>query len=314
MTLLAKTLAGSRLYRLDNEHSDIDEKGIFLPPVTDCLLDRAIPTASEKRPGYEYEAFSLQHFLHLAANAHDVAMIMLHSDKVLVDSPTYQYLRENRARFYTKGMSNSLGFVASQSVKYALRADRMETVEEAIMVLEAMEESGVARLGHAWDLLPDIAHTRKFDNPYDRSDDKRTYEIVGKRLPATITPAYALDILVKVRDSYGERVRNARAMGGRDLKSIVHAFRTGFQLRQVYTRGDFTFPLPETEFLRDVKTGRLNYVDDKIDEQLNTLITEVEALAAQSTYPERVDAVWLDSIVLRAYDGAIPLDTPAQSA
>lgn len=52
---------------------------------------------------------------------------------------------------------------------------------------------------------------------------------------------------------------------------------------------------------RAVKTGQLNYVDDKIDERLNDLITEVEALAAASSYPERVDAAWLDGIVLQAY-------------
>jgi len=301
MKPVAKTLAGSRLYGLDNPNSDFDVKGIFLPTLNDCLLNRASKTQSSKEGDTEWEAFSLQYFLELAARGEDVAIVMLHSNQVLIDSPLYSWLRKNRKRFYTKSMSGSCGFAKSMAAKYSLRADRMDTVVAVIKVLEELQDEGVARLGQAWDRLPDLPHTRKFENPMDRNADKRLYEVVGKGLSATITPAYALDILIKVRDAYGERVRATREMGGADVKAVSHSFRVGYQLRHIFLDGDFSYPLPETDFIRAVKEGKLNYVGDKLDEKLDALITEVEKLSEASTYPESVDRDWLDKIVLSAY-------------
>lgn len=311
MTILAKVLHGSRLYGLDNSESDWDIKGIFLPSIPDCLLMRAARNinkkeeATENRAKTEYEIFSLQEFIKLAARGEDVAITMLHAPQraVYESSEIFDYLRINRKKFYTKSMIGMVGFAKGMSAKYALRADRMDSVLKVISVLEDMKSRGVARLGQVWDGLPDIIHTRRFINERDRAEDKRIYEVVGKGLKPTITPDYALEILYQVRDSYGERVKGARNMAGNDLKAISHSFRVGYQLLHIYAEGDFTFPLPENDFIRAVKENRLNYVDDKIDEKLNELIAKVEELSKLSSFPEKVDEKWLDKIVLDAYKG-----------
>lgn len=314
MKILAKTLHGSRLYKLDNEKSDWDYKAIHLPTMEDCLLLRAARNIHDKKETestkMEYESFALQEFLALAARGEDVTITMLHvgDGDILEDSAVFNRLRANREMFYTKSMVGMVGFTKSMAAKYALRADRMETVEEVIMVLEAMHESGVGRLGQAWELLPNLPHTRKFENVLDRGADKRAYECVGKTLPATITTAYALDILTKVRDNYGERVIAARNMDGYDLKALSHSFRVGYQLKHLYTEGTFSFPLPETPFIRAVKEGTLNYVNDGLDARLNDLITEVEGLAAKSTFPDKVDQTLLDDLVLETYSNEYNLN------
>lgn len=308
MTILAKVTHGSRLYRLDNPLSDYDFKSIHLPSLEDCLLLRAPRNIGAKDVvagvKHEGESFALQEFLALAARGEDVAVTMLRvtPSDILEDSPTFQYLRERRKQFYTKEMAGSLGFAKSQCAKYSLRADRMDSVIAVINVLSDLYDEGVARLSQAWDRLPDLPHTRKFENPTDRGLDKRIYEVAGKGLPATITPHYALDILTKLRHSYGARVSLTREMGGADVKAISHSFRVGYQLRAIFTSGDFSFPLPENDFIRAVKEGKLNYVADKLDEKLNDLITEVEGLSAASSYPESVDREWMDQIVLDAYN------------
>lgn len=308
MTLLAKTLHGSRLYRLDNPSSDFDYKAIHLPSEEDCLLLRASRNVNEKTRNSdgvkeEYESFALQEFVALAARGEDVAMTMLHVgwDDILLDTFTFRYLRTHRHRFYTKSMRGSLGYARSQSAKYALRADRMENVLTVIKVIEEMEDKGIARLGQAWDDLPNLPHTRRFENENDRAIDKRIYEVAGKGLKPTIAPDYALGILYALRDSYGERVKSARQMGGSDMKAISHSFRVGYQLLHIYQDGGFSFPLPESDFIRAVKEGKLNYVDDRLDDKLNELIAQVERLSEQSKYPENVDRSWLDEIVLDAY-------------
>lgn len=194
-----------------------------------------------------------------------------------------------------------MSFSRSMAAKYALRADRMQTVETVIDIIECMVKRGVAKLGQAWELLPELPHTSKGENPLDRNADKRVYTVVGKGLPAPIAPTYALDILIKVRDSYGERVKSAKAMNGQDLKAISHSFRVAYQLKHIYQDGDFYFPLPETPFIRAVKDGTLNYVTDGLDTKLNDLITEVEELAAKSSFPNKVDQSWGDQLVLDTY-------------
>lgn len=97
MTLLAKVIAGSKLYGLDNPNSDTDIKSIFLPPLRDCLLMRASRNEHSKDEvsKTEHEGFALQSFLNLASSAEDVAIVMLHADDrmVLSTSETFQTLR-----------------------------------------------------------------------------------------------------------------------------------------------------------------------------------------------------------------------------
>lgn len=307
MNLLGKVIHGSRLYRLENAKSDWDYKGIFLPTSEECLLGRA-PHNVQRKEGegpskVEYEAFSLQEFLKLAARGEDVAFTMLHVQKedVRLDTHIYGHLRSNRKRFYTKSMRGSVGYAKSMAAKYGLRADRMAAVERVISILSEMERDGVARLGQDWDRLTEGEYVVKTISVNDRGADKRVLEVAGKMLPATITPAYALDILCRLRDGYGDRVRSAKNMNGVELKALSHSFRVGYQLLHVYKDGDFSFPLPESDFIRAVKEGRLNYVDDNLDDKLNQLISEVESLAMVSAYPDNVDQKWLDEIVLWAY-------------
>lgn len=307
MTILAKTLHGSRLYGLDNPKSDWDYKSIHLPPLRDCLLLRASRNVhTEGNVGgvkAEFESFALQEFLALASRGEDVAICMLHvsNGDVVETSPAFEELRANKHRFYTKRMSGCAGYCRGMAAKYALRADRMETVERVIHHLELMIARGVGKLSQVWDELPSLPHTTKGENPLDRNADKRVYTVVGKGLTAGISPTYALGIIGNVRDSYGERVKNAKNMSGQDLKAVSHSFRVGYQLKHLYQDGAFSFPLPETPFIRAVKEGTLNYVTDGLDVKLNDLITEVEELATKSTLPDKVDQSWCDDFVLNTY-------------
>lgn len=308
-TFLGKVLHGSKLYRLDNPASDTDYKGVFLPALRDCVLFRAQHnsqskegTGSEKT---EFEQFSLQDFLRFASNGEDVAITMLTAKDgdVIEDSEIFSYLRANRKMFYTKHMRGQMGYAKGQALKYCLRADRMECVEKVIAVLEGIQKRGVTRLLQCWDELPDGQHIRRYVSDNNRDSlDKRVYEVVGKGLSATISPEYALEILRNTRESYGARVKNAKAMGGKDMKAISHSFRVGYQLKHIFEDGDFSFPLPETDLIRAVKEGRLNYVGDKLDEKLNDLMSKVEDLSEKSNLPNKVDHNFVDQIVLKAYN------------
>lgn len=308
-TLLGTTIHGSKLYRLDGPGSDLDLKSIHLPSLNDCVLLRATKNSQTKEGDgpnkKEHESIALQELLRFAANGEDIAVTLLHASDadVLVDSPTYQMLRVNRKRFYTKRMAGSCGYAKAQAFKLGYRGDRMAVVEKVLIALKAAEAKGVAKLYQCWDDLPDGEHIVRTTSLGNRDAvDKRIYEVCGKGLPATVAPAYAAQVMEKVLSGYGDRVRAAKEMNGRDWKALSHSFRVGYQLLHIFQDGGFTFPLPESDFLKDIKYGRLSYLDDKLGEKLDDLISEVERLAEISSYPEKVDQKFLDSLILSAYN------------
>lgn len=303
MTILASIIAGSRLFGMEGPTSDTDIKSIHLSPLRDCLLGQAKDTVSVKGEATESESFSLSRFLQLCASGEDLAMQVLHAprDKRVVDSPTYVALRANRARFYTRSMSGSLKFARSMAAKYNTRSDRMDVAKRVLDILVAAKSEGWTRVRDCWDALPETIHTSKEISERNVGADKRTFILCGRQLQAVASLDAAIDTAQTLFDSYGSRVREAMAFGKKDLKSLSHSFRVGYALRMLYTRGDFTYPLEETPFLRDVKFGRLDFVRDQLDERLDHLITEVEGLAAKSGFPEKVDQSWCEAFVLDTY-------------
>ncbi len=311
MKILAKVIHGSKLYGLDGPNSDTDYKGLFMPNLKELVLMTASKneTYKVKEDNEEYENFALQHFLKLCANGEDVCITMLHAclSKIITDSEIYEYLRKNRSKFYTKRIIGSLGYAKSMAMKYSLRADRMADVERVINFLTEAKAKGIARLYSVWDDLPIGAHIEFGTEPTNKNDDKRFYSVSNKKVTPQVAIAYALEIYQSLYDKYGDRVKIAKSLEGSDYKAISHSFRVGYQLRAIYKDGGFFYPLRETEFIKDIKYGRMNYLDNNLDACLNELITEVEALAESSKLPEKVDRQWMDNIILNAYYADIKL-------
>jgi hypothetical protein len=82
-----------------------------------------------------------------------------------------------------------------------------------------------------------------------------------------------------------------------DWKAVSHAFRAAFQVKGILLNGDFTYPLPETEFLRAVKSGSLHFKNE-VAPKLDALMDEVEALSVKSTLPEAADSDKVDELLL----------------
>jgi hypothetical protein len=301
---IAKVVAGSRLYGLDGPGSDYDEKSIHLPELNELILRRAPHNLQRKEDGKEYESFSLQSFLQNTCTGQDVSVVMLHApkNKILQNSEVFQFLRDNKSKFYTKRMLGSLGYAKSQAIKYSLRADRMNSVKKAIDKLKELVDRGIMKVAQAWDELPEDNYLVKGTQDDSRESDKRVWEVSGKGVTANVNPTYALSFLTELYNKYGDRVKVAANLGSHDYKSISHAFRTAYQLYHIYKDGGFEFPLQETDFIKSVKYNKVDFLKEDLDLKLNSLISEVESLAAKSNYPNSVDQEWVDEIILKQYD------------
>ena len=80
---------------------------------------------------------------------------------------------------------------------------------------------------------------------------------------------------------------------------MSHALRAGYQARDIYRDDDFSYPLKETEFLKQVKQGKLDFA--QVGSELERLVAEIENLSENSNLPEHVDTEFWDKWLLRVY-------------
>jgi hypothetical protein len=314
---------GSHLYGTDTPKSDHDFKGVFLPLEEDLLLGRAPrsvststgPRDAKNRPeDVDTEWYSLHYFLELACQGQTVAIDMLHAspEHWLVHSQAWYELRERRREFYTSNLQAFVGYCRKQAAKYGVKGSRLDAVRNVIRVLElTLLSTPPLRLGHLLDQnliqLGEHIEIEVLIDPHDPQPDrtKRRFLIVcGKRLQDTMTTAAALEPLRHFERQYGFRAQEAAENRGIDWKAVSHALRAAFELQEIYTTGDLRFPLAERAYLRQIKSGALDYTT-VVAPALENLISHVEGLAARCGLPEKVNRGkwdrWLLDAVRRSY-------------
>lgn len=312
MKTIVKMNFGSHLYGTNSETSDKDYKGVYLPSLQDCILGtvkRSIVNNSKSnseikntKDDFDSEIYSLQYFLlELGKNGDTTFLDMIHApDSALIESSEiWEYVRKNRAKFYTKNLKSYVGYCRSQAAKYGIRGSKLEEAQKILNVLNSHNEG--EKLANFWEELPNSEYSKRYDIDNCQAKDKRAFDFCGKKLMADTNVFFAKQTIQKFYDSYGERARMAQANEGIDWKAISHAFRVGYQLKELYTTGDLIFPLKDAEFLREIKKGFYHYVNDKIAEKLENLISEIEILASNSSYPEKVNIREWENFIIELY-------------
>lgn len=305
MNLLAKIEYGSRLYGTSVPESDRDYRAIYLPSLKECMLG-TVRHAWEDKTEEDTSYFSLQHFMRLAAEGQSIAIELLAapSNKVVGTSEVWASLQADRARFYTKSMYSFLGYAKTMAGKYSLRIDRLNETQMILAVLE-VHAGGDERLGDIWDELPVSLNAEKTENQRNLGGDKRAYRVCGRELQATVTVEHAYSVIKTIYDSYGARVRRAKA-GQIEWKALAHAFRAALQCKEIVETGDLHFPLRDAGWLREVRLGHVDFITNGLDRKLDDLITEVQAKMDASTLPPKVDQEYVESVILDAYEPYYP--------
>ncbi len=315
MTILAKTLYGSSLYGTRTPESDTDYRGVYLPSCTDCLLNRIKDTITDSTEE-DTQLFSLTYFLQLAAQGQSIAIELLAApdSAIVTTTPTWDYLRANRKRFFTRNMHSFLGYAKSMSGKYSSRIDRLNEIEAILVAMErypqyrrerqmpfpSSDDLRAIRLSEMWDDLPESVNAIKTTNERNTNADKRAYVVCGRELQATVTIEHAHSVLQTIRNSYGERVRKAKD-GLLDWKALAHAYRVTYQALEIVETGDLVYPLSRADYLRDIRLGKIDFFKEGLDAKLDDLINDVQAKMDASDLPDNVDRAWLDQIVLDSY-------------
>lgn len=318
-----ETVFGSHLYGLNTPTSDKDFKGIFLPHPRDLLLGKAPKTidtstgdksSKNTADDVDRQMYSLTKFISLACEGDTVALDMLHAsdDKLIADSPVWQYIRANRERFYTTELTGLFGYVRKQAAKYGVKGSRLAALREVYDVLQGLNDTKIVvlparmgeatakvRVGEVKDKFPTNEFCRFVTDTTQKAGCQDFYEVLGRKFQYTISVEEMKKSVYKLWEEYGERARQAEANNGIDWKALSHALRGGLQLIEIYKNGDIVYPLPASDFLKRVKAGEVSFTI--VQNMLEDVMGEVERLAASSKYPKEVDREFWDNFIESVY-------------
>ena len=312
MELIVKMNFGSHLYGTNTENSDKDIKGVYLPFKKDCVLNQVKRSINKNtkinnnskntKDDIDCEFYSLQYFLlELGKNGDTTFLDMIHATKesIIENSKVWELIQSKRQLFYTKNLKSYIGYCRSQASKYGIRGSKLEEAQKIIKILN--NYNGNIKIANLWEELPDSEYSKKYNIDNCQAKDKRAFDFCGKKLMADTNVFFAKQTIQKFYDSYGERARLAQANEGIDWKAISHAFRVGYQLKEIYLTGDLIFPLKDREFLINIKKGNYHFAKDNIAEKLEDLTKEIEILAINSKYPESVDLSFWENFIYNLY-------------
>lgn len=305
--IIVKMFFGSHLYGTNTENSDKDYKGIYLPSKEDILLNRISKSYSESTGDdsskntsndIDSEFYSLHYFLKLACEGETVALDMLHapSNMILETSKTWDIIVENRQKFYTSNLKSFVGYARKQAAKYGIKGSRLNAAKQVLDCLS--KYNGELKLRRLWNDLPTGDHIVMLpENP----NGLKEYEVCGRKVQESATVAYAYSVIKLFHDNYGERAKQAAQNKGIDWKAISHALRAAFQVIEIFNQGTIIFPLREAEYLKEVKSGKLDYLSD-VAPKLEKLMDELEELSEESQYPKKVDRSFWDDFLIKVIE------------
>lgn len=311
MNIILKTIFGSHLYGLNTENSDTDYKGIYLPTKKQILLSTApaVCDLSTKQSSQikntkddtDFTIYSLSKFVHLACCGDAVAIDMLHSSENLCGkNEIWDYLHSNRTKFYSKNMSAYAGYVKKQCAKYGIKGSKLSELNDLIKILFTQSLTTKIRDFE----LPNGTHcfyTTKLNK--STQIEENFYNVNGKLISVNCQLRDVYGSATFQYDKYGERARLAQQNSNVDWKAVSHALRVSYQLYDIYTKGDFSYPLDQSQYIIDVKTGKIPY--DNVVEVLEQMVDTVTGLSLRSSLPDEVDVEYWDDFVADAYESIV---------
>lgn len=327
MRTVMKGYFGSHLYGTSTPESDVDFKEIFVPHPRDILLGTAMNhtnlntnnTASKNtKDDVDHELYSLKYFFKLAAEGETVALDMIHTPANLVvksDLPdVWKFIQDNRSRFYTTNMKAYLGYVRKQASKYGVKGSRLAALRGVLSIVNQIPEQWVdyqedgstkQRRTKVEDIkhrLPENEFCEWVFHNHEKTGPQTFYTVLGRKYQTTLSLIELKQSLNKLDAEYGERARKAEANEGIDWKALSHAYRAGYQLKEIYQTGDLQYPLRTAPFILEIKQGLHAFKD--VQAELEAIVDEVETnavWAAKNGMPDKVDMKFWDKFVEEVY-------------
>jgi predicted nucleotidyltransferase len=305
---------GSHLYGTNINNSDEDYKGIFLPSVNSCILQKApksltYSTGNERckntKKDIDIQLWSLQYFLELLSkgevNALDLAYSFTHEDIVVYCRYKFKSnFFPNIRKFFNAGDCNAfVGYAIGQAKKYGIKGSRLGKIKEVLNYVEKYLAN--------YDEFPEFGslmkkiETKFYDSSYCFTKEKNgsLFLVLCGRMHQDTISIREFHKRLKIHyESYGERSELARQNKGLDFKALSHAMRYLYQMEELLVNNKITFPIKSANKLIEIKKGELHF--NEIEAMINDKIDEIKAKL--KTYNNKTkNQKFIENFILNMY-------------
>lgn len=317
---------GSKLYGLEHENSDTDYAGVFIPDSRDIILGTTkdiITTntnGNDKNTKFDVDntQYSLKKFILTACNGDLRAMDMLHApkDKIIISSNEWEFIQDNRSKFYSTNVTAFKGFFKTKVRQYthvscmkkiveALEhIDDYCTPEQKMMALRGEFQTphlfkggyvcNLTKIGMCQDVLPTFDKMVCFIEETSDSNIPSTYYVLGKHYP--------LDY--NIRSLRKQLINDIERADGSEYnyKEVSQVLRVGYQLLDIFNKGDMIYPLKQTDSIMACKLGKrsISDVEDEL-QQLYNDVMKAREIALKNGMPEQADRKFWEEFVFDTY-------------
>lgn len=313
MKTVVKMQFGSHLYGTDTPASDLDFKGVFQAPYEDIVLGRAQETIlsctkADKGHGVrntsedtDLEMKELRRFLYDCRKGQTYALDMLFAPHqfILETSEIWEEITTNKQKLLSKNIEPYIGYCRQQAGKYGLKGSRLGELKRVLERLEQWDGKTTiaqAMRNYEWS---EFVYTEMLSIKKGSEEKEPFINVLGKKFAFNAYVQHATHSLSKMEAEYGKRAELAMNNEGVDWKAISHAYRCCYQLIELATTGNITFPLQKADYLIKIKTGQFNYAD--LQDELYAVMQEAIEAVKASDLPEKPDEAFWEEFILKTY-------------
>lgn len=311
-TEIFKCVAGSRLFGTANADSDTDMKAVHFPDSKAILLGTADAvhtsstgnnTTKNNATDEDFVSFPVAKFLGMLAKMETNAVEMLFAPN-LSPSPYWTMIYEDRHKLLTSNRDGFVGFGKSQAMRYAVRGDRVETLERVCAILESIPfHWKVSHGDKVRSRLSDIPNVVVFEKEEASGAVTPYMEVFGREMSMHVRVSEALKVYQKPLKEAGLRTLQAHAAGGADWKGLYHAHRIVDEGIELLTTGELVFPLRNAQEYLNIRSGGLSL--DEVLDTFDAKLVTLENVTAIPELKEKADMEWIEAFVMAAHEKVV---------
>jgi len=299
-------LGGSHAYGTENEHSDLDIRGIATNSKRNILIRKDFEQVVERETDTTIYSFEKIVKLLCECNPNTIEILGLKPEHYLYLSPIGKELLKNKHLFLSKRAIHSFGGYANSQLR------RMENKSARLVDQTKMEENILKSIQHA-----DVDFRNKyFDMPEDsiklyvdasnqeEYDSEIFMDVTLKHYPLRDYSAMwsEMNNIVKAYSKFGKRNQNA-VEHNKLAKHMMHLVRLYLMCFDILENGEIvTYREKEHDFLMSIRAGK--YLDEQRQPTpefykiVDELEKKLELLSAKTDLPEKVDMRKINDFVM----------------
>lgn len=251
--LIFEGLAGSRLYGTHDDNSDFDTRGVCLTPL-DVILDPFHNfKVADSFEGEDKQIYDLGNFIRLCAdnNPNILEAIFVPIEKSLFWSDAWQRIVDNRSLFLSKNVKHRfLGYAVAQLKSIMRHKEWFTNPPEKKPTRKdyGLSESPLVSEGNIQNMMS-LSNDLFLPEYRDEMRRERLYREEKKKW----------DNFMQWKTNRNPKRKASEEKIGYDGKMASHLFRLMSEGKELLLHGTITFPLPNADWLRDIKNGLYTY-------------------------------------------------------